>query len=537
MSSKDDFNSFNGMATPDGKFVAFDSFADNFVAGDTDPGIDGNKDVFVKNMTTGEIVLVSGTVDGGHTVFGNGNSDGGVISDDGRFVYFESDADNLVSGDNNGATDAFIKDLLTGRIELISKSSSGPGSANGLSLSMTMTPDAKYAVFYTEATDIVPVSSDHPFGPGDIIWKNRITGDTKLVSAAADGTPGNDFSGNAVISADGRYVAFDSSASNLVAGDTKDNNDVFVKDMLTGAIVMVSVNAQGVQGDQFGIHPVISADGKYIAFQGDSTNLVPNDTNNQRDVFRAFNPLYNFDPVIKSNGGGVTADVAVAENTTGVTTVIATDQNINQALTYSIVGGVDGSLFKIESGVLAFITSPDFEHPNDANHDGIYEVLVGVSDGDFGQDTQLIKVKVTDVNEPPVITSGGGGDRADYVIGEDAFEHGRRGVTTIQATDPDKGDARSYSIVAGTGLDMAGHAIFSIDKTTGQLSFIKHPDEDKTYSLTVQVSDKQGLFDTQAITVHVDDGAFKGTANADTPDLAKDFNPGTGGPGTRHTLK
>ena len=111
---------------------------------------------------------------------------------------------------------------------------------------------------------------------------------------------------------------------------------------------------------------------------------------------------------------------------------------------YSIVGGVDGSLFKIESGVLAFITSPDFEHPNDANHDGIYEVLVGVSDGDFGRDTQLIKVKVTEVNEPPVITSGGGGDRADYVIGEDAFEHGRRGVTTIQATDPDKGDARSW---------------------------------------------------------------------------------------------
>src|SRR5262249_14828840 len=155
-----------------------------------------------------------------------------------------------------------------------------------------MTPNAKYLVFNTNATDIVPVDLNHPTDPGDIIWKNRITGETKLVSAAADGTPGNDVSLNAVISADGRYVAFDSFASNLVDGDTNNDVDVFVKDMLTGAIALVTVNAQGIQGNQFGIHPAISADGKYIAFQSDSTNLVPNDTNDLRDVFRAFNPLY-----------------------------------------------------------------------------------------------------------------------------------------------------------------------------------------------------------------------------------------------------
>ena len=513
-----DFNSFNGMSTPDGKLVAFDSFADNLVSGDMDPRVDGFKDVFVKNMATGQITLVSGTTDAnGNTVFGNGNSDAGVISDDGRYVNFESTADNLVANDNNGAEDVFVKDLVTGKIELISKSVNG-GSANADSFNMQMSGDARFLVYNSSATDILPVDTNHPEGPGDIFWYDRITGETKLVSAAADGTPGNDISLNAVISADGRYVAFDSVADNLVAGDTNNDIDVFVKDMWTGAVAMVTVNNEGVQGDAFGIHPAISADGKYIAFQGDSTNLVPGDTNDTRDVFRAFNPLYNFDPVIASNGGGATADLKVAENSTGVTNVVAADQNINQTLTYSISGGADAALFKIDAnGSLSFASAPNFEKPSDANHDGFYDVQVSVSDGDFGLDTQTLKIEVTNVNETPVITSGGGGDRANYIIGDESLDERPRIVTRIQAADPDNRDVLSYSIVPGTGVDKKGKPLFSIDATTGELKFLSEPDANKTYSLAVQVSDSGGLVDTQAITIGVAPGSvLKGTAAADT---------------------
>lgn len=533
-----DFDSFGGMVTPDGKLVAFDSFADNLVPGDSSSLVDGFRDVFVKNMVTGQITLVSGTTDAnGNTVFGDGDSDAGIVSDDGRYVNFQSLAGNLVVGDNNGAEDVFIKDLVTGKIELISKSING-GSANADSFNLQMTGDAKFLVYNTNATDIVTVDNNHPNGPGDVIWYNRLTGETKLVSAAADGTPGDDFSGNAVISADGRYVAFDSLADNLVAGDTNGDVDVFVKDMWTGAIALVSVNNQGVQGDAFGIHPVISADGKYIAFQSDSTNLVPNDQNDARDVFRAFNPLYNFDPVITSNGGGATASVAVAENTTKVTTIVAADQNINQSLTYSISGGADAQLFKVDAGgALSFVSAPNFEKPLDANHDGFYEVQVSVTDGDFGLDTQTLRVKVTNVNEKPTIVSGGGGDRANYVVSEDSLEHRPRIVTKIEATDPDKGDVLSYSIVPGTGIDKKGHALFGIDKVSGELTFLGEPDANKTYSLTVQVTDKAGLVDTQAITVKVDpDEVLRGTGGADSfvfrsgfeHEIVQSFAPGSG---------
>lgn len=533
------FDSYYGMATPDGKLVTFNSYADNLVPGDTSTmTVDGHMDVFVKNMVTGQISLVSGTTDAnGNTVFGNGDSDAGIISDDGRFVNFESVADNLVANDNNGAEDVFVKDLVTGKVELISKSANG-GSANADSFNLQMTGSGKFLVYNSNATDILTVDLNHPDGPGDIFWYNRQTGETKLVSAAPDGAPGNDFSGNAVLSADGRYVAFDSLASNLVPGDTNDNVDVFVKDMWTGAVAMVSVNNQGVQGNAFGIHPVISANGQYIAFQSDSTNLIANDLNDTRDVFRAFNPLYNFDPVITSNGGADTARISVAENTTQVTTVVATDHNINQALSYAISGGADAKLFVMDAhGSLAFKFAPDFEHPVDANHDGVYEVQVSVSDGDYGLDTQLMRINIADVNEAPTIVSGGGGARANYVISDDSLDCRPRTVTTIQASDPDKHDVLKYSIVPGTGVDTKGHALFSIDSHSGELRFLGDPDARKDYSVTVQVTDHAGLVDTQSITVQVMAGdVYRGTGAADTfvfkPGFdharVQSFSPGSG---------
>ncbi len=209
-------------------------------------------------------------------------------------------------------------------------------------------------------------------------------------------------------------------------------------------------------------------------------------------------------PAITSDGGGATASVSVAENDTAVTTVSATDGDLPaQTLTYSIVGGADAVLFSIDAatGALRFVAPPDYEAPADANADNVYDLTVQVSDGTLA-DTQAIAVTVTAVNEqPPVITSDGGGTTASVSVAENVTA-----VTTVVATDGDlPAQALTYSIVGG-----ADAALFSIDAASGALSFVAAPDyeapadadADNVYDVTVQVSDG-GYTQTQAIAVAV----------------------------------
>jgi archaellum component FlaF (FlaF/FlaG flagellin family) len=124
-------------------------------------------------------------------------------------------------------------------------------------------------------------------GTWDVFVHDRVTGQTTRVSVASDGTQGNGHSGSPSISADGRYVAFSSSASNLVPGDTNGRGDVFVHDRLTGQTTRVSVASDGTQGNGDSWWPSISADGRYVAFASEASNLVPGDTNGTWDVFVA----------------------------------------------------------------------------------------------------------------------------------------------------------------------------------------------------------------------------------------------------------
>ena len=206
-------------------------------------------------------------------------------------------------------------------------------------------------------------------------------------------------------------------------------------------------------------------------------------------------------PVITSDGGGAAATVNVAENATAVTTVAATDADLpGQTLTYAISGGADAARFTINgsTGVLTFVTAPNYEAPTDAGADNVYDVTVQVSDGSL-IDTQAIAVTVTNVNEAPVITSNGSGPSAGVGVVEN-----QTAVTTVVSTDVD-GATPSYSIVGG-----ADQSRFSINAATGVLSFVAAPDfeaptdvgSDNIYDVTVQVSDG-GLSDTQALAVTV----------------------------------
>ncbi|UZW56245.1 cadherin domain-containing protein [Sphingobium sp. JS3065] len=210
---------------------------------------------------------------------------------------------------------------------------------------------------------------------------------------------------------------------------------------------------------------------------------------------------YKNPPVIISNGGGAAAALSIAENSTAVTTVAATDADIGTVITYSISGGLDAAKFTINSatGVLAFAAGPNFEAPADAGPNNIYDVIVRASDGTLF-DEQALAVTVTNVNEAPVITSNGGGASAAISVQENTTA-----VTTVTATDEDAGTTLVYSIVGGPD-----RAMFAIDPSTGALAFLTPPNYDmpgdangnNVYSLTVRTSDGT-LFDEQAINVTV----------------------------------
>ena len=267
-------DSYNPTITPDGRYVVFDSYADNLVSGDTN----GSVDVFIKDLTTNSITRISTAANGTQ---GNGFSYSPAISADGRYVVFISLADNLVSGDTNGAPDVFVKNLTTNSITRISTAAVGT-QGNSDSYNPAISADGRYVVFNSYADNLVSGDTN---GAPDIFVKNLTTNSITRISTAADGTQGNNDSGNPSVSADGRYVVFNSNADNLVSGDTNGATDVFVKDLTTNSITRISTTAVGTQGNSDSYNPAISADGRYVVFNSNASNLVSGDTNGTDDVF------------------------------------------------------------------------------------------------------------------------------------------------------------------------------------------------------------------------------------------------------------
>jgi Tol biopolymer transport system component len=260
----------------DGRYVAFHSDASNLVPGDTN----GTWDIFVHDRLTGQTTRVSVASDGTQ---GNNGSGDPSISADGRYVAFTSEASNLVPGDTNGTWDIFVHDRVTGQTTRVSVASDG-SEGYGSSFSSSISADGRYVAFSSWASNLVPGDTN---GWADVFVHDRVTGQTTRVSVASDGTEGNHVSLLPSISADGRYVAFSSWASNLVPGDTNEVQDIFVHDRLTGQTSRVSVASGGTEGNGASEFPSISADGRYVAFYSAASNLVPGDTNGTWDIFVA----------------------------------------------------------------------------------------------------------------------------------------------------------------------------------------------------------------------------------------------------------
>ena len=199
----------------------------------------------------------------------------------GTRVAFDSDATNLVEGDTNGRLDIFVRDLSAGTTARVSVNTAGE-QANGHSSYPALSPDGRFVVFHSEATNLVP---DDTNGVTDVFVHDLVTGETTCVSRATDGTLGNAASQYPSVSFDGRYIAFQSDADNLVAGDTNTGTDIFMHDRLTGATWRVSVASDGAQATGSCFRPAISADGWYVAFEATGDVMLPGDTNSVDDAY------------------------------------------------------------------------------------------------------------------------------------------------------------------------------------------------------------------------------------------------------------
>jgi len=255
----------------DGSFVAFTSRADNLVPGDTN----GKIDIFVRNWQTHVTERMNISSSGEQA---NLNSFAPSVSTDGRYVAFVSFATNLVTGDTNGYPDVFVRDRQSGTTERVSVSSSGDqGNGKCLGDSATaISPDGRYVAFASSATNLITGDTN---GYSDVFVRDRQSGTTERASVSSSGAQGDSASLWPSISADGRFVSFYSYASNLVPSDTNAYSDVFVRDLETHVTERLSVSSTGQQGNYISGPSSISADGRYVAFESQATNLVAGDTN------------------------------------------------------------------------------------------------------------------------------------------------------------------------------------------------------------------------------------------------------------------
>lgn len=264
----------------DGRYVAFESRTPNLVPGDTN----GADDVFVHDRQTGDTMRASVDNAGNQS---NDRSTYPSISADGRYVAFESRASNLVSGDTNGAADIFVHDRQTGETTRVSVSSTGEqveywsGEILSGSVNATISADGRYVAFDSWPSTLV--SGGNP-AIADVLVHDRETGETTRVSVDSAGNQGNHFSYCGAISADGHYVAFRSAASNLVPGDTNDAVDVFLHDRRTGKTTRVSDEEGCLDSADETDRLAISADGRYVAFQC-APPTAPDRSRGQWNVF------------------------------------------------------------------------------------------------------------------------------------------------------------------------------------------------------------------------------------------------------------
>lgn len=276
-----DESSFDPIITADGRYIVYNSYARNLVPHDDNGDIPFTRegiDLFLYDWNTGTNQRVS-LNDQGEEI--NGNSVG-TITPDGNYVIFASNGRNVIEGDSNPYSRAalYLRNWRTGEIERLTHGIDGQFPNGGIDL-IHASYDGRYIIFRSEASNLVPGDTN---GVADVFMYDRQTKTTRIVSRPANGIA-NEHSSPGGITYDGQYAVFRSFASNLVPNDTNGEADIFLYETATGNISRVNLAPSGQQANHESKEPSICGNGRFVSFTSDATNLVPGDTNNQRDVF------------------------------------------------------------------------------------------------------------------------------------------------------------------------------------------------------------------------------------------------------------
>lgn len=237
--------------------------------------------LFFSVASAGAIERVSVAADGTE---GNNRSERPGMSPNGRYVVFTSDADNLIPGGSDGEDgQIFLKDRMTGKVVLASRAEDGSEAEDSCG-NPTVSADGRFVCFNTGSDNLHPGDDN---GNGDVYVKDLKTGAIEWISQAHDGSAGDDGSANAFITPDGRYVVFQSGAENLHPdGDANGGDrDIFLRDRKTGRLQRVSDTAEGIQPNNDCYNPYLTPDGRFLSFRSYADNLVPDDTNGKADIF------------------------------------------------------------------------------------------------------------------------------------------------------------------------------------------------------------------------------------------------------------
>lgn len=529
-----DGSSTGPVFSPDGTKVAFLSTASNLVL---DDGA-ANRDLFIADLATGVVTRIalavqvylpadrlSFTPDGGKLLFltgdalsaadTNGTDDlyvvdlatgvqtrlstdangnqinenvlGGAISPDGTKILFQTTA-ALSGDDQNHSADVYVKDLATGAVTLVARAAGGAVGDRG-SKSGTFSPDGTKVAFWSSSTNLVPNDNN---ASTDLFVKDLVTGAVTLVTSTASGVQANLFSDQDLTTAfspDGNFLLFTSLASNLVPGDTNTNFDVFVKDLRTGAITRVSTAADGTQANYGALEGVWSPDGRSIAFYSGASNLVNGVTPDAGQLFvKDVSSLY---PAVVNHAPVANADtysvIAGAPFTLGGLGVLANDIDPDgDPLSAILVAGPS-------HGTLSLDPTGAVTYTPQAEFHGADTFTYKANDGKADSATTTVTLVV---DRPPTSRDDTYSMKQDNVL----TITGAAGVLAND-DDPD-GDPLAASLIAGPQ-----HGTLSL-ATDGAFTYTPAADFRGSDSFTYRASDgiANGNVSTVALKVYSDAG-------------------------------
>ncbi|MDP2836420.1 MAG: hypothetical protein Q8N97_05510 [Methanobacteriaceae archaeon] len=350
-----------------------------------------------------------------------------MVSGNGRYLTFSSDANNLVNGDNNGITDVYIRDLEHNNTECISRSSSG-SLIGGYSPSIS--GDGRYVTF---------TSMESGISSSQIFLRDRILNITKIISLNNVGDAADGDCGESSISGDGRFVAFTSWASNLVSGDNNGLSDIFIRDLILNTTKLVSIRVNGQQGNVESYTPSISFNGQFIAFVSSANNLINNDNNDAEDIF-------------------------VKDMVSGVIKITSLNNNGEQANSYSSSPSIsnDGTRVAFSSMADNLVAGDNNSRRDVFVRDLVYNITKRASESSLGEEVRM-------ESSNPIISGDG-----RYV----AFESGNR-PPQVSAASPGHGwlystpknqISQASALVPGDIIDSKD--IFVKDLFTGDITKI-----------------------------------------------------------------